>query len=1027
MTSKKYTLFNNILGWGVFLIAAFVYLSTIEPTTSFWDCGEFIATAFKLEVGHPPGAPLYLMVARFFSLLSFGDVTKVGLMINSLSAIVSAFTIMFLFWTITHLAKKIVIKNYQLKTAHFYIIFGSALVGALAYTFSDTFWFSAVEGEVYATSSLFTAVVFWAILKWENIADQKYANRWLILIAYLMGLSIGVHLLNLLAIPAIVFVYYFKKYPVTRKGIIAVFFLSISLIAVMMYGVIHGFVFLASKFELLFVNQFNVAYNTGFVFYLVLIFGLILAGIVYSYRTNKPVLNTGLTMLLVILIGYSSFSMIYIRSLANPPIDENDPENIFALRSYLNREQYGDRPLIYGKYYNAPIKYQPDGKPYKNGKPKYIQDNGRYIIAEYKPEYDYDSRFETIFPRMYSANRNHVDAYQSWANIKGKNVKVQNRNGNTEIRKKPTFGENLKFFFNYQLGHMYFRYFMWNFAGRQNDEQSHGGYQDGNWISGISFLDEIRLGPQDALPDYMKNNKARNKYYLFPLILGLLGLLFQINKDPKNFSVTALLFFFTGIAIVIYLNQTPVQPRERDYAYAGSFYAFAIWMGLGVISVWDSIKKYFSTKMGAILSTLIALVAVPLLMAFQNWDDHDRSDRYTARDLAVNYLNSCQKNAILITFGDNDTFPLWYVQEVEGIRTDVRVVNYSLLSGAWYIDQMKLKAYKSEPLPIKMPHKKYRPGTRDIVPVFEKNPGYMPLKQAMNFVLSDDINTQFDSYSGKMNYLPTPKLSLPVDSAKVIRNGTVPENKANKIVPAIKWQLNKRYLYKSDLALLDLLANNNWKRPVYFASSSGSSSYLNLMEYFRLEGFAYRLVPYKTEIKNQEIGDIDTGILFENLVNKFKWGNMQSPEVFIDYQNRRIASVMDIREKFARLANELNVEGKNDSAIIALDKGFEIMPHEKYPYSYYALLMAKNYYIAGAPKKANKKIKIIAEKARQDIAYGLSLPPHFEGAFERDMTLSFQIAKEIIRLTKQYGQESLSNQLQKMFAPYFAKIQVEKG
>ncbi|MBE9511755.1 MAG: DUF2723 domain-containing protein, partial [Bacteroidetes bacterium] len=839
---KTFKFWNNITGWIIFLIALVVYLLTIEPTTSFWDCGEFISSAYKLEVGHPPGAPFFMLLARFFSLFAGRNVTNVAAMINSLSALVSAFTILFLFWTITHLAGKFFINIGDKSKTGYFLILGSGIVGALTYTFSDTFWFSAVEGEVYATSSLFTAVVFWAILKWENIADEKFANRWLILICYLMGLSIGVHLLNLLAIPAIVFVYYFRKHKPSKKGIISAALVSIVLLGTIIYIIIPGVVKLATVFELLCVNFLHLPYHSGAIVYIIILIILITWSIRYTVKKQKVILNTIITGITVILIGYSSYALIIIRSDANPPMDQSNPDNLFSLLSYLNREQYGSRPLIHGQYYNAPL------RDIKDGKRLYTRKDGKYIVTMRKPEYVYDTRFMTLFPRMYGREDQHIRDYKEWAGIEGINLTLPDGQGGSRQVAKPTFGENLKFFFRYQLGHMYFRYFMWNFAGRQNDIQGHGSILEGNWLSGINFLDEWRLGDQENLPDHLKNNPAKNRYYLLPLILGLLGLIFHYKRDRKNFSVIMLLFFFTGIAIVIYLNQTPHQPRERDYAYAGSFYAFSIWIGLGVYAIADYLNKILPYRLSVGISILAGFVFVPLLMAFENRDDHDRSGRYTARDFAGNYLNSCAPNAILFTNGDNDTFPLWYAQEVEGIRTDVRVVNLSYLGGDWYIDQMRAKAYESDPVPFSLKNEKYIQGTRDIVLFNEKIDGYYDLKELMDFVASDGRKTKTRSPFARgelLDFFPTKKFLLKIDSANVMNTGTVPVRLAGNILKEMKWEYPSELVYKNDLLVLDLLANNNWNRPIYIAITVPGSAYMGLENYFQVEGLAYRIVPVK--------------------------------------------------------------------------------------------------------------------------------------------------------------------------------------
>nr|MDA3779596.1 DUF2723 domain-containing protein [Bacteroidales bacterium] len=761
---NKYKSYNKVFGWLAFFIAAIVYTLTLEPTASLWDCGEFIATAFRLEVGHPPGAPLFMILARFFTIFSVPE--NAAKMVNFLSALASAFTIMFLFWTITHFAKKIIIKddnNYSIN--NIIAILGSGFVGAMAYTFSDTFWFSAVEAEVYATSSLFTAVVFWAILKWENEAGKKYSNRWIVLIAYLVGLSIGVHLLNLLAIPAIVFVYYFKKYKVSKKGIFNALVISVVILASIMYIIIPGVIKVASWFELLFVNGFGLPYNSGVIFYAIFLIAIIVVSLRYTIKHNKVILNTLVLGITVILIGYSSFSMVVIRSLADPPMDQSNPDNVFSLLSYINREQYGDRPLFYGQSYNAPVSSR------KQGKAVYKKQDGKYKIVANKTKIKYDSRFTSFFPRMYSSDKKHIKDYKSWVDIKGKTISVYGNNRKTEKRVVPSLANNIAFFVKYQVGYMYLRYFMWNFAGRQNDIQGHGGILKGNWISGIPFVDNARLGSQENLPEHMKNNKARNIYYFLPLLLGLAGLLLQYRKNKKDFVVVMMLFILTGLAIVVYLNQYPHQPRERDYAFAGSFYSFAIWIGLGVLALFELFKKKLPGKSSSITAVIISLLAVPTIMACENWDDHDRSDLYATRDFGYNYLNTCKKDAIIFTNGDNDTFPLWYAQEVEGIRTDVRVVNLSYLRADWYIDQMARKAYESDALPFSLHKYQYQEGSRDIIPIINRINKPLDIKKVMEFVRNDNVKTKIQSpfeRGKKINYIPTKKIKIPIARNKIV-------------------------------------------------------------------------------------------------------------------------------------------------------------------------------------------------------------------------------------------------------------------
>ncbi|MGL5921115.1 MAG: glycosyltransferase family 117 protein, partial [Bacteroidales bacterium] len=824
---KNYKLMNNLLGWITFAIAAIVYLMTIEPTASFWDCGEFISSAYKLEVGHPPGAPFFMITGRIFATLA-SDPSQVALMVNSMSALFSALTILFLFWSITHLAKAIVVpaeKSEEMTLSQMIMILGSGLVGALVYTFSDTFWFSAVEGEVYAYSSLFTAAVFWLILKWEEHADEPHSDRWIVLIAYLMGLSIGVHLLNLLCIPAIVLVYYYKRNPnANLKGSLLALFGSFVLVAILMYGMIPGFVKVAGWFELFFVNTLSMSYNSGVIFYFILLVSILVWGIYESVQQKNEVrmkiafllavalmgipfigsggvksfgigmvvmaalaaylfmkkdlsvrlINNLLMCMTVILIGYSSYALIVIRSAANTPMDQNSPEDIFTLGSYLNREQYGDRPLFYGETFASEIARDKncqavfhDGAPiYARVAKKDSTEKDQYIVTGRKRNYEYMDQTKMLFPRMYSSQDSHIGAYKSWTDFKGRPVQIE-RCGERSTVQMPTLLENMKFFFNYQLNFMYWRYFLWNFAGRQNDVQGNGEITNGNWMTGINAIDKYLVGDQTLLPDEMKNNKGHNVYYMLPLLLGVFGILFQAyrgNKGIQGFWITFFLFFMTGIAIVIYLNQTPYQPRERDYAYAGSFYAFSIWIGLGVAAIANFLSKYINPTVAATLAS-VACLFVPVQMAAQNWDDHDRSGRYTARDFGMNYLTSVEKDGIIFTNGDNDTFPLWYAQEVEGYRTDVRVCNLSYLQTDWYIDQMKRQAYESAPLPISFDKTQYIQGTRDVVYLMDMlNGDTLDLTTAIDIVKSEDERfKRIPGYDGRMDFIPAQTLSMKVD------------------------------------------------------------------------------------------------------------------------------------------------------------------------------------------------------------------------------------------------------------------------
>ncbi len=827
-----YRRWNNITGWLLFVISTIVYLMTLEPTVSFWDCGEFILSANRLQVGHPPGAPLFLMIGRIATLFAGGDTSKIALMVNALSAICSGFAIMFLFWTITHLLRRVFINGKSFEAHHIQAIIGSGVVGALAYTFSDTFWFSAVEGELYALSSLVTALVFWAMLKWEEETDKTYSGRWIILIAYIMGLGLGIHRLNLLIIPVLVFVFYFKKYEITIKGVLKTVLLSVILLWLMVFVLLPGVPKVAGWFELLFVNVFGLPYNSGLLFYIVVLSGFLVFGIRYSLKHNRVILNYVFTCLTVIMIGYSSYAMIMIRSSARPPMNQNYPSDVFSLSYYINMEQYGSSPKIYGNYYSAPVI---DVKEVVTG---YNKIDGRYK-AYYRPTYKYSKQFETIFPRMYSSEPNHESAYKYWGKVVGRKYSVGSGSDKRTVV-CPTFGENLRYFFRYQVGFMYLRYFMWNFAGRQNDFQGNGNPIYGNWISGIKFIDKARLGDIDNMPTDLNNNPGHNTYYFLPLLIGLIGMFWQYKSNKNGFWLVLAFFIMTGVAIILFLNQYPNQPRERDYAYAGSFYAFAIWIGIGFMFFYEKLQKILG-KRGSLAVTFIGLLtAVPLLMAAQNWDDHDRSDRYTARDIGANYLNSCAPNSILFTHGDNDSFPVWYVQDVEQVRTDVRVANLSYLQAGWYISMMRQKAFDSDPIPLSLPADKYIEGVRNQMPVNNRIDKPVDLKEVVSFAGLDDKKYKID-LSGRgdyANYLPASKFIIPVDSSKVLSNGTVKQYFKDKIVSPMIWEYTESYAFLGDLAIMDLLSTNKWDRPIYYSTSVASDQYKGLEKYF-VQGRSY--------------------------------------------------------------------------------------------------------------------------------------------------------------------------------------------
>jgi hypothetical protein len=1057
---KNYKLINNISGWTVFIIAAFTYLLTIEPTASLWDCGEFIASNYKLEVGHPPGNPVFMVMGNFFTNFAGGNVSKIAVMVNSMSALASAFTILFLFWTITHLAKKILIKKESDYTAGKLIaVMAAGVVGALAYNFSDSFWFSAVEGEVYASSSMFTALVFWAILKWEDEADEKHADRWIILIGFLMGLSIGVHLLNLLAIPAMVLVYYFRKFEFSWKGLLISLVTSVMVLALLMYGIMPGVVTISSKFDWFFVNTLGLPVNSGMLFHIILLFVLLAIAIKFSFTSSnsnksaafaiaallftgiwvvsgstffnivvlllisgftwfmagksRTTLNTALTVLMVILIGYSSNAIIVIRSSAATPLNENNPSNAFNLLYFLNREQYGQRPLFKGAVYNAPV------IDYKEGKPKYALENGKYIITGHDLERVYDPRFVTLFPRMWSDQSDHEAVYEEWGKVKGTPIQVEDPNGEKKVIRKPTFIENMRFMFSYQFGYMYFRYFMWNFSGKQNDTQGTGGALNGNWITGINFLDEPRVGTSD-LPSDLKSDTSRNKYFLLPFLLGIAGLFYQYNRDNKNWGIVLLLFTMTGIAIVFYLNQYPNQPRERDYAYAGSFYFYAVWIGLGVLALFEAFSKFIGEKIAAPAAGALCLLAVPVIMGTENWKDHDRSGRYLTRDVAFNYLNSCAPDAILFTNGDNDTFPLWYAQEVENKRTDVRVCNLMLLNTDWYISQMKSKTYQSDPLPVTLPAKKYYDGINNQIFIVEKTKDPVDISTVIDWVNSDNKGTKVQvSTSELLDIIPTRTIRIPVDRARVIASGTVKAQDSAKIVPYIDIKLKGNSILKSQLIVLDILAHNNWERPVYFVTGYHNDAF-GLEEYFQLEGLAYRLVPIRSQNKSWlDYGRIDTDILYDNMIKKFAWGGAKEKGVNIDYNHKRTLIVVKARMNYARLAKALAAEGKSEKALEVLDYSNEMLPIDKLSYDPYVADVIEAYFAAGGTAKAVEMSKAMADFYYEHLDYYLKQNQYIIRSAEFEIQTAIQYTSRAANACKVNGKTEMAEEINKKLESYY--------
>ncbi len=991
----------------MFLVASCVYLLTLEPTGSFWDCGEFIACGYKLTVGHPPGAPFFMMLMRLFTLFAPSP-EDVGVVANAMSGLASGATIMFLYWSIAHMARRWVLdgEEGELDLWQVILVVGAAVIGSLCYTFTDTFWFSAVEGEVYALSSLFTAVVFWAILKWERATDSARNNRWIVLIAYLMGLSIGVHLLNLLVIPAIVLVYYFKNYRFTWLGLLKALVISGVILLTVLYGVIQGLVVIASWFELLFVNGMGLPFMSGAIVFFLLLAAGVIFGVLYTQRKRFYMANLFLLCFGVILIGYSSYSMIVIRSLAKPTLDQNGANNMFSLKSYLNREQYGDRPLLTGPYFSAPV------EDYEDGADVYAPRGDRYEVVSQKTDVKYDKRFTTLLPRMWSADPMHVRGYKSWVNIEGKPLQVMGRDGKMETRIVPTFGENLQFLFRYQLGFMYWRYFMWNFAGRQNDYQGYGhDIFRGNWISGIPLFDDFRLGPQDKLPEPYKSNKARNRYYLLPLLLGLLGFVFHVSKRPKDAGVVFTLFFMTGIAIVLYLNQKPYEPRERDYTFAASFYAFAIWVGLGVIPLAKGLAKFLKEPAGVSVALAASFCGVPLLMGQQNWDDHDRSDRYISVDFGRNMLNSVEPNGILFTYADNDTFPLWYAQEVEGCREDVRICNLTYLGGDWYVEEMSRKAYTGAPIPFKLKKEDYQEGVNDVVLISDRVGRPVPLKSALDFVLSKDPRTKVESPfigGGEMSFFPAKEFLVPVDK-DVVRSEVNPQFRS-RILDTMVLAPPSRYIYKNGFAVYAMMANNDWQRQLYYSPLLPKEMFWGLNRYFVEQGVVSEVLPVSNE---GGASMVDTLRTYQNLMERYAFRSIADPDVYVDETCKRMI-------EYYLGGFEAGVEGylqgeQGQRAEELIDKAFAALPPRAVGWSYRWLDLINGYYRAGAPEKGSKQLLAYATECISKIRYVHALPDYLLPQAQSEYQMASSVLQELMRIAKthddQKAMQIIENQL----------------
>lgn len=918
----------------------------MEPSASLWDCGEFISTSYKMQIGHPPGAPLFMMINRIFSMFA-ADVTDVAMMINFASVIASAATIMFLYWTIAHLALKIVGQTRETaEPKNSLLIYGSAFVGAMSYAFTDTFWFSAVEAEVYAQSSLFTAMVFWAMFKWENESDKTYGTRWLILIAYLMGLSIGVHLLNLLSIPALVMIYYYKMYPTkSKKGWWTAFSFSIVLLAAVLFIIIPKTVQAGAWLDRIFSNSFGFEKNVGFLFFVVLLMSALAYGVYYTHKKKRVILNTVLLCLGVLMIGYGTYASVIIRSSANPPMNSNQPDDPYSLLSFLNREQYGATPLISGQYYSAKVVDYDEKKKYY-----YDEESKTYkhITVPDEGTIEYAPGTTTIFPRLWDSNSE--NGYKDWVNIKGKDIHF-----NGEVINVPTFAENLEYFFRYQINYMYWRYFLWNFVGRQNDMHGEGGAMKGNWLSGIDFIDEIYLGSQDNLPQDILDNQSRNTYFFLPFLLGLAGIVFQLSKRRDDFIVVSFLFLMTGLAITLYLNQQAPQVRERDYAYAGSFYAFSIWIGLGVFWLQSIVEKVLKSKMTSSVVAIILAMFVPIILIAQNWDDHDRSHRYVASDFGKNYLLSTLPNSILITYGDNDTFGPWYAQEVEGVRTDVRICNLSYIQSNWYAQQMKYKFNESLPIEFAIPERVYGSELNNSMPIMPRD-SYTDINSALKFIAIDNENKrawskQYGIEDG-MEIFPSSKIAIPVNKENALKAGIITEKDLPNVVDTIYIELKGNSIARPQYLLLDMIATSDWSRPIYFTQSRYGIGELGLSDYLQFDGFAYKLVPIKTTRDFLAVGKIDTDYLYNKVMNEYGYGNIKDPRVNLDIFNLNNISVVYLRNIFARLAIELAKEGDIERGSEVILKGIEEVPFSQVGHDYTTGEVVKALAVTGNKQKA---------------------------------------------------------------------------
>ncbi len=1057
---KTYRLVNNATGWVIFAVALITYTLTLESTASFWDCGEFISGAYRLEVVHPPGAPFFILVGRIFTLFA-SDPSQVAFMVNFMSGFFSALGVLFLFWIITAFARKAVIgKEQEPSLVQIFAVIGAGVVGTLACTFSDTYWFSAVEGEVYALSTFFITFVFWCIMKWEASEDERHRDKWLVFAAFAVGWSVGVHLMSLLAIPSMAMIYYFKKYKPTTFGMLAALFIGFAILMFVYIGVVSKLISFMASCDLFFVNDLNLPFGSGVVFFIALIVALLIGGLVYvhkvgginlnlsffTFRMSRENLQIILLSVTMIFIGFSAYSVVVMRALAVPPIDMNKPADIFRLQSYVNREQYGDRPLLYGPHFNGyPVEIIKLGKRYYKGKEKYE------VIGD-KIDYRFDDKDNMPFPRLGSwQDDRHVAAYRAMLGLKEK--------------ENPTMGDNIKFFVNYQVMFMWFRYFMWNFSGRQDDIQGRFDNNNGHWLSGIKAFDEARLGSMDNLTDDLKNNKARNNFYMIPFLLGLLGMLYQMYKDSRDFLIVFTLFLFTSLLEIVFFNSPPFEPRERDYTLVGSFVTYTIWIGFGVLAIFEFLRTRMKPALALGIAFLLSLTA-PFLMANDGYDDHDRSGRYTARDFAINYLESCAPNAVIFTQGDNDTYPLWYAQEVEGVRKDVRVVNLSLLGVDWYIEQLKYALNDAPPVKLIHTPDKYLGNKRDVTRYFDNKKGWanqtFELLNVVKFIASDERGNQVQLSSGEFtNYLPSKNIKITVDSAAVARNKVIPDSLLPNMVKEMQIKIGRNNLLKNDLIVMDIIASNLWERPIYFAVSVAPESYLGFQNYFQLEGLAYRIVPLEKKDRSGQGGFVGVDVMYDNVMNKFKWGGIEKKDtitytvkagdtessiaghfnvseaelmafnsqdttfnpgnsikvvvpnpLYLDENILRMT--MNLRSNFARLVESLIEAGKKEEARKAINRCIEVMPRQTVPYNIFMVRFPEYFYKLDEREKARELIHQLAKVYEQEFRYNSDMLEYDPGA-KRSTQQAMAVMQELVRVSEYYKDVELSKEIEDRF------------